>query len=544
MLHGREGMTMMSRVRWLLTVVIVSIGLSFCIAVFSVYWPPEQNPPRIASAVHPVAVARRPRRPLVVDMQPFTGEQLERFLADARKAEAIADPLKRCLAYPDPPGLDWPKAEISAYCHYNFDPWVSPDEAHRLIQSGRAAELDQRLGKALYTQLLQPGAQAVLDRTYAIDFEDGSKRTRALLDDWKRQSPNSAFALAASGAAYVQMAQEARGSKYASKTSQRAFDTMHRILKLARADLDRAVTLNPDLTPAYGSMIIAAALDGDTQYALNAANRGLAADPSNYAIYTRLVWMAQPKWGGSVELMRRIIASAERHADKNQLLKLLVSENSGGESYVEDCECDLDGEYKMYRQIFARGAPINMLMSAGWAADNRHHPWMSIIYRSELMRFYPQSLSHRETRAMDLAELGYLDWAMVEGNALVALAPGDGNAFDTRGLVYEEYGNRARAISDYEHALSLSPDDTWTLIRLGDLYVNSTHDWGKGWKVANRLIELSPGNPAGWLLRASIQKNEPRAGLDRTVSEFVARFGNDPKERRDVAQMRAMTRGR
>jgi hypothetical protein len=54
------------------------------------------------------------------------------------------------------------------------------------------------------------------------------------------------------------------------------------------------------------------------------------------------------------------------------------------------------------------------------------------------------------------------------------------------------------------------------------------------------LIQMNPDNPQGWLLRASIQKNQPRAGLDQTISDFVARFGNDPAQQGPVARMQAM----
>jgi len=461
-------------------------------------------------------------------------------LVAARQAETIVDLLQRCLVYPDPPGIAWSKTVTSAYCHYQFDPAVTPDDARRLIQTGHAAELDLLLAAAMRAQLSQPDAQGVLDRTYNIDFRNGSEETRALMDAWKRQSPASPFALAASGTAYVQMAQEMRGSNYASKTSQSSFESMDRLLGLARAELDQAAKLQPKFTAAYTAMIYAAALEDDDAYAVSAARRGLAADPANYTIYARLVWMAQPKWGGSIGEMQRIIAGAQYHASKNPLLKLLLSESSGGEAYVENCNCNPISELSLYHQVFAEAAPVNMLMSGGWAAKNRNAPYLSVIYRSEVLRFDPSNLDHREGRAFDLPSLGQSDWAIAEGNALIALAPQDENAFDVRGLAYESTGNSTLAIEDYEQALRLNPTDTWTLAELGNIYVHSSHDWDKAWAMANRLIQMTPDNPQGWLLRATIQKSQPRNGLDKTISDFVTRFGNDPTKLGLLAQMQAM----
>ncbi|WP_284395317.1 tetratricopeptide repeat protein [Dyella lipolytica] len=471
---------------------------------------------------------------------PFTEAQFNQFLVAARKAETVADLLQRCLAYPNPPGLDWSEAVTTAYCHYQFDPMVKPDEARRLILTGHAAKLDARLADVMRAQLSKPDAQGALDRTYMIDFKDGSEATRALMDAWKRQSPTSAFAWAASGTAYVQMAQQVRGSDYAKKTPQSSFESMGRLLERARADLDKAVELDPQVTPAYGAMIYAAALESDGAYAVNAAKRGLAVDPANYTIYARLVWMAQPKWGGTVQEMQGIIAGAQRHAKENPLLRLLLSENSGGESYVENCDCNPITEMDLYRNVYAEAAPVSMLMSGGWAAKNRSSTALSVIYRSEVIRFDPSKIDHREGRAFDLPPLGQSDWALAEGNALVALVPQDENAFDVRGLAYEARGDVDHAEQDYAEALRLNPDDTWTLVELGNLYVHSTRNWDGGWAIANRLIQMSPDNPQGWLLRASIQKDEPRDGLNQTISDFVARFGNDPSQQALVAQMQAI----
>ncbi|WP_430391011.1 hypothetical protein [Dyella sp. 20L07] len=470
----------------------------------------------------------------------FSEAQLTQFLGAARQAEAIADPLQRCLSYPEPPGVNWSTSVTSAYCHYQFDPAVTRAQARELIETGHAAELDHRLADALHAQLSQPESQGLLDRTYKIDFADGSSDTRALMDAWKRQLPDSPFALAASGTAYVAMAQQQRGSQYAAKTSQSAFEAMERLLELGREDLDRAATLNPQITPVYGAMIYAAALSSDTQYAADAAKRGLAADSANYTIYARLVWMSQPKWGGSVPLMQRVIAGAQRHADKNPLLRLLRSETTGGEAYVEECDCNPITEPDLYRRVFAEAAPVGMLMSAGWAARNRNSPALSVVYRSELLRFDPGNLDHRESRAFDLVLLGQAEWALAEGNALVALAPQEETAFDVRGQAYRSMGDVVHAADDFEQALRVNPTDTWTLQALGDIYVHATHDWDKGWAIANRLVQLSPDDPSGWFLRASIQKEQPRDGLDQTVADFTGRFGATPANQGLVMQMQAL----
>lgn len=519
---------MTSRVWWLLA----AGGVAICGALgWSVYLSRATPAVRVQT---PHIVRTRAIKPA------FTKAELETFFQQARLAEAIADPLQRCLAYPEPPGVHWSKDVTASYCHYVLDPAIKGSEARELIEHGRVHELEERLADIKRAQFSEPGAQNKLDRTYNIVFADGSDDTRALLDAWKRQSPDNPYALAASGSAYVAMAQRQRGAKYAKDTPQASFEAMHRLIELGRDDLDRAAALDPQMTPAYNAMLMAAGLDSDGAYAADAAKRALAADPASYPVYARLVWMSQPKWGGTVPQMQRLIDQAQQHASQNPLLRLLLSERSGGEAYVENCACNPSAEAEMYRHVFAEAAPTRMLMSAGWAAHDRRNIALSVIYRSELLRFDPGEIDHRQSRAFLLIELGQTEWGLAEGNTLVKLAPRDEDSYDVRGQAYRALGDTAHAADDFEEALRLNPTDTWTLAALGDLYVNETHEWDKGWVIANRLLQQAPDQPIGWLLRATIQKSQPRDGLDETIREFTERYGNDPAKQPVLQQMQAM----
>ncbi|HTV85559.1 MAG TPA: hypothetical protein VME63_09135 [Dyella sp.] len=469
---------------------------------------------------------------------PFSDAQLQQFLNDARKAEALTDPLQRCLAYPNPPGLDWSSAATSAYCRYEFDPAIKQEEAFELIRAGHAAELDRRLAQVMNAPHAQPDTQDVLDRTFNIDFGKASGETRGLMDAWKRQSPSSPFALAASGMVYLNMAQQARGTEYADKTPQSSFESMERLLLRARTDLDAAVKIEPRVTPAYGSMIYVAALGGDAGYAFDAARRGLAIEPASYMIYARLVWMAQPKWGGNILLMRRFIAGAQRHAKDNPLLLLLRAESTGGGQYVDATPCIPQSEYGLYKVLFAQPGKVGTLMSAAWSAGHCYRQDMAAIFRSQVLRFDPSQTAHRQARVYNLASLGQSQWALSEGNALVALAPQDEDSYEARAFVYQSMGRDDLAISDYEQALRINPDDDWGLRELCNLYIDKKSDWDRAWAISSHLLQIHPEDPQNWLLRARIQREGSRPGLDLTIRDFIARFGNGPDQQLWIMRMK------
>lgn len=336
---------------------------------------------------------------------PFSSAEVQSFLTATQRAESIPHPMERCLRYPDPPGSHWSHQAVEAYCRYRTQPVFPFKQVQSLIESGNAAQLDGMLAAALQAQRTQPASRGLLDRIYHDDFEDGTYAVRPLLEAWKRQSPGSAFAYAASGLAYVAMAQKARGRSFVNATPQSRFEAMDRLLLQAGGDLDRAVQLDPRLTPAYWGMIYAGGLGGDTKHALAAANRGLAIDPANFSIYRQLLWLAQPQWAGSVQAMRKITASAQRQARVNPTLPLLLPLAPAAEANLDDCECRTPAQLANVRRILDTAAPYRLLRNVGSALSNAGQPGAGAIYLSEALRFNPGMVPVITHRSDDLADL-------------------------------------------------------------------------------------------------------------------------------------------
>lgn len=469
----------------------------------------------------------------------FSPAEVGNFLTAAKRAETIADPLQRCLRYPDPPGSHWSRAVVDAYCHYRTQAVIPIAEVRSLIQTGHAAQLDHLLATALQLQRTQSASRGLLDRTYKEDFEDGSYAIRPLLDAWKRQSPDSAFAYAASGLAYVAMAQKARGNGFVDQTRQDQFDAMNRLLIPAISDLGRAVQLDPRVTPAYWGMIYAGGLGGGTRYAMAAAQHGLSVDPTDYSIYGQLLWLAQPKWAGSIKAMQWVTGRALPHAKANPLLSLLQPVEPATEAGLNNCACGAPMQLGKARQVLNQAAPYSLLRDVGTAASNAGQSGAGAIYLSEALRFNPAMVNVITLRSDDLADLGDTGWALAEASRAIALAPREAVPYETRAYIDEAMHDYQAEEQDCRTALAIDPDNTWTLKHLGMLYVYTTHEWDAGWSIASQMIAAHPNDPTGWILRASIQKDQPRSGEVDTIRYFLAHFGNDPTVQVTVAQMRA-----
>jgi tetratricopeptide (TPR) repeat protein len=458
----------------------------------------------------------------------FSIDEIVRFLEAAKQAEAIKDPLQRCLSYPDPPGSHWSPAATHAYCMYHMQEFMGFTEMKSLVENGHAAELDRYMQNALQQQQTRPESAGLLDHIYFGNFSDSSKETRALIDAWKRQSPKSAFAYVASGSSYLRMAWRARGQMAVSDTPKENFVAMDKWLALGKADLGEAIRLNPRIAFAYTVLIDMAMLTGDAAAASDAANRGLAVEPANYAIYAQMVWMAEPKWGGSIEEMSLIVRHAQAHASKNGLLKLLLPLPAAYVADLTDCNCEGHTDLGSYRMVLDDMPAGEILSGVAAVTNKRHAVNLAVIYQSEVLRFSPWASRVRLLRAPYLAAFREKPWALEEMAELSGKLNKDASTLEEFAIAYVMMGEPKLAENDYLQIIASDPANYDARYKLGELYGDGLNQWDKSWAMADQLIKDAPNNANGWLLRALVQLNQQRSGLKDTMQYLDKHFADDP----------------
>lgn len=469
----------------------------------------------------------------------FDRQSVYAFLAAAKQAEALSDPLQRCLKYPDPPGSHWSPTAVEAYCRYRLYPMMSFDEVSGLLQRGEFDELERRMTALLQDKLTKPEARNNLDRSFETWFRRPDLELRPLLENWKKAKPQSSFAYAASGMSYLAMAAHARGSDYLSKTPDSNLESMDRLLNLADTELRRAVALDARLTPTYLAMIAVGRYGLGDAYLEQTVRTAMRVDPANFAIYDELMWALQPQWGGSLEQMTALGKAALKHAAENPLLLLLPEKELGREMDLGSNDCATPGRFELFSVVFDQVAVVSELMKAGSSAVECNHIEPSVVYYSEALRFNPGDSETRITRANELNDFDESAWAVKEIDGLVRQDSRNARLVFSRGYAYEGLNNYAAAEKDYVAALAMEPGNRDIYAQLAGLYVNDTHDWEKAWKLDERLVELFPNDPYPWLLRAHIQESQPRSGLKDTADYFQAHFDKSPESHQTLLKMRA-----
>lgn len=495
--------------------------------------------PRVVHINAPAPVAQTPALRKGAKGDVFDRNSVYNFLAAAKRAEAITDPMLRCVAYPDPPGSHWSPAAVAAYCRYRTYPMMSFEQVRGLLEQGQYAELDRRMAGMLDDKLHKPDVAGVMDHAYETWFNRSDLDLRPLLEHWKQASPHSAFAYTASGVSYIAMSKHARGEKYIQDTPRSNIEAMDRFLALADGDLRHAVELDPRMTPAYVAMIDAGQLSLGSDYVKHATEAGLRTDPANFAIYNELMRALQPRWGGSIEQMKQNGKTALMHASQNPLLMLVPEKAVAEEVDLDGDDCNVPGRFEQFPAVFDQVAVASQLSAAAESASSCNHLELSTVYFTEDLRFYPEDRSARTQRVYNLNEFDESAWAVADASELMREEPRNPDYVVARGNAYEMLNDYPHAEQDYLATLALSPNHGQALGALANLYTNLTHDWDKAWALDERIVQAAPNDPYGWWLRAEIQIRQPRKGLKDTADYFAAHFDTSPELHRTLLRMRA-----
>jgi tetratricopeptide (TPR) repeat protein len=459
------------------------------------------------------------------------------FMTEVSKADAITDPQLRCLNYPDPPGSHWDEETTQAYCQLRNHQTLLLSQIEALLKQGKADEVDRTFQSYLDAQLHDPKQPGLLDTAfYRARFHEATDSTRRIIDMWKQQSPNSPFALAASGEQYVEAAHKARGSDWARNLSDQQTQRMNEQLALARQDLERAATLLSTVTPVYSSMIHTAGLQGDEGYMDQAAALGLKADPANFNIRSQMMMMSQPKWGSAFGGEDEQKSQTEAMISRNPLLRLVAQEPA---VYRATCDCG-DTPSEVHRLLLEAAdknlsyGDLEYLANEAYDSD----PRMAIELYSEELRFNPSEVDALQWRSQLMLRLGDKKGA-IETIAEAAHRFPEDNAIATQlANIYSQAGDVKDAEDTYLAILNRDPDEQLAMAQLGDLYNHAGHQPDKAEVLADTLISRHPENPDGYIVRSCNQMDHNLPGVYETIHYFIDHFGDDPQFKTQTAEMR------
>lgn len=446
------------------------------------------------------------------------------YVAAVRKADAIQDPLQRCLAYPDLPGNTWPAGVARARCvrFQTRSKYSIQDVVALLAQPGGAKTLEAHFASLLDERGVDPALHGRIEAALSVfRYREGDVAERAARA-WLAAIPDSPFAHTALGIVLEARGWDARGTKLVRDTPPEDLEKMTGYFIGAAKEFSTALDANPKLVPAcVGLMEIGRQSSDQLQAAATA--RCLEADPASFAVIEEMMTAAEPRWGGSDAQMRAVAAYAQARVDQEPLLALFKFDHA---YYAIDRMDDGDDEAIAVLAPAALQVPnAAYLRLAGGAYLRKGDYWKAFAYLSQALRFMPDYAQELRYRAVTLDQLGEPAWAKADAARAVALDPDSGVAHQVLGEVLRQVDGPAAAIPHFERAMR----DPVTRDGVFNEYCGALIDAGR-LEAANRcvddLLAAHPDNPEAWRQRlVVIGYDAPRSR--EAMERFLAL--NDPK---------------
>ncbi len=450
--------------------------------------------------------------------------QYASYFAAVRNADAIVDPLQRCLAYPDLPDNTWATGIAKARCTMFLTPSRHTlDEIGKLVvQPNGPTTLDAEFKALLQAHYADPAQREQISIALAVFGDQDRDKAERIARQWLAAVPQSPFALTALGHVLAKRGWSARGTKLAKDTPAESLRRMNTYFLDAAKEYTTAMEANPKLLPACQGLMAIGRQSSDELQAY-ATGKCLEADPKSFYVIDEMMNAAEPRWGGSDAAMRSVSAYAQARVSENLLLGLFAFHHAYYEIELMD-----DGDAQALAVLEPASLKVpnaGFLRMVGSAYLRKQDHWKALVYLSQALRFSPDYAQESRFRALALRRVGETKWARADAERSVALDPDNGLALRQLGEILRQVDGPAAAAPYFKRAIA---DEKTREYAYND-YCGTLLDakqLAEAGKCLDSLLTAFPENPEGWRQRLYLIGYDA-PGSKEAMERFIAL--NDPK---------------
>lgn len=348
------------------------------------------------------------------------------YLIAARKADRLADPLQRCLAFPDLPGTRWPPGHAEAHCRFHAISVMEFGDIAAYVDRGDADGLEKRMQAYLAKHFSEENFGEDIHEVFG-PLGEADAETDRISARWLALAPESAYANLARARFYQGSAWNARGSKWASRTPRDNMLRMTEFVDLAVPLFRKAIAIEPKLMPAYVGLLSVAMADSRSDLEREAIEGARRQDPACIDMARQRMQALQPRWGGSYEEMLSLSNELAAHMARRPHLAIHVAAPYGdrGDRLAADDEYTREAA-EILDIAVAIGSNEAHLHDAGDVALNRTdappEPWKGLAYLLQEGRFQPGNawMNRAISRALMRTEP---EWSLIYGLRAAGLEP-------------------------------------------------------------------------------------------------------------------------
>jgi tetratricopeptide (TPR) repeat protein len=463
------------------------------------------------------------------------------YFIQARAAERIADPLQRCLAFPDLPGTRWPEGHAAAHCRHHFGAQgPTLEELDDLIGRGELARLEQTFDRILARHFAEAEPGEEIHDTLYDQMLAGTAEIDRITAAWIGKAPESAYANLARGAYLRGAAWKARGEDIASETPRESMRRMSELADAAIPYFERAISINPKLIAAHVGLLEIGMLDSRPEIEERAFASAEKVDPACVALANARMRALQPRWGGSYEQMLAYARRISAHVPGRPHLAMYVGAPFADRGNRLAADKQFTAETLEILEIaIAAGSHEGAMRDAANVAINltgsAPDPVKGAAYLLQESRF-------RENTAWGARQIAWQlvrtepEWSLKYAYRAVELAPENTFAQYLLGAGLHNVGRFDQAERAYRLALE-DPDfrqaslsEVAAMWLYGDSEAQEANAKRAG-PYIDLLLREYPDDGWAWMMRLDLDMRMGRpVGIDR-LREVLAKLDrNDPRQ--------------
>ena len=322
------------------------------------------------------------------------------------------------------------------------------------------------------------------------------------------KSPPHQSAFILRGLYHKNDAWRARGGEYAYAVSDEDRRLFKSRLKLAKKDLEKAYSLDPDDPNSASSMIpVLMGLRYEEEEMETWFQRAIKSDPVTYNPYSKKLQFLNPKWRGTLE----------KHI-----------------KFAEHCYHNAPPKSIVYKIMF--DSLIEYSKKAGNVKRFFNEPQvkntLNDIYK-RVLKDFPKAIRMRQDFAYVQYKLGKFDDAIRLYTKALAIDPNDMFVLRSRGTIYLE--NKAefnKAELDYKRLIKNNPYYPRTraeaYFRLGEIFRLRNKNYKKVMEYYNKAIELNPKEKY-YLFMRGFNKMSVNRDFKSALEDFIEAEKIDPR---------------
>jgi tetratricopeptide (TPR) repeat protein len=365
-------------------------------------------------------------------------KEFQQHIAIVDEAEAIADPVKRCLHYPTPPTFNWSRALIEALCADMHTPVDHLPKVKRLIDAKDWDGLEAHFTEILRRHYSGEDPEYLIYRSFPLYSWKSQQEADDYTLRWLKAAPDDAYANMTRGNLLTHRAWEVRGGGSSSETDKRlgylgVVDKKQMKIAATFANeaqilLRKASIIQPRLIVAYNTLINAEMLAGDSEKISGTFDQARRQSPHTYYVRNTLMNFLEPRWGGSLREMDRLVDEAEPHVARNPRLALLRARHvsMAGNRFLE--REWYGNALDQYREALEFAPEDNALGTAANIAYRERHYLQAIVYSTQDIRFSRDISYALAMRGSALEKIGEPKRAYCDYQAAIEDYPGENTA--------------------------------------------------------------------------------------------------------------------